>query len=85
MHIINTRKNNINYQTKEIKMIIKIGNKIFDSKKEPIMIIFQDGDLNKFYKLKNNEYRLFIFTGKKMNEEDIENFMILDTDGNHGA
>jgi len=66
-------------------MLIKIGNKIYDSKKDPIMLIFQDGDLNKFYKLKDNEYRLFIYTGKKMSEEEMENFMILDTDSSHGA
>lgn len=66
-------------------MLIKIGNKIYDSKKEPIMIIFQDGDLNKFYKLEDNEYRLFIYTGKKMSDEEIKNFMVLDTDSNHGA
>ncbi len=66
-------------------MLIKIENKIYDSKKEPMMIIFQDGDLNKFYKLEDNVYRLFIYTGKKMSDEEIKNFMTLDTDSSHGA
>jgi hypothetical protein len=66
-------------------MLIKIGSKIFDSKKDPIVIIFQDGDLNKFYKLKDNDYRLFIYTGKKMCEKDIEEFMTLEIDPKHGA
>jgi hypothetical protein len=64
-------------------MIIKIGNKIFDSKNHPIMVILQDDDIKNIYKIKGNEYRYFIYEGS-MSEEDIENFMS-DIDPTHGA
>lgn len=64
-------------------MIVKIGNKIFDSKNQPIMVILQDDDIKNIYKLNNNEYRYFIYEGK-MSEEEIKNFMI-EIDPTHGA
>lgn len=64
-------------------MIVKIGNKIFDSKNHPIMVVLQDDDIKNIYKLSNNEYRYFIYEGN-MSEEDIKNFMI-EIDPTHGA
>lgn len=65
-------------------MLIKIGDKLFDSKDENILIVLQDGDLESLYKLKGNNYRLCIST-KEISEEELKELMRLDIDPNHGA
>lgn len=65
-------------------MIVKIGEKIFDSKDEPIMIVVQEGDKHNLYILKDNEFRLCFHSGD-VDEKELEEFMKLDIDPKHGA
>ena len=65
-------------------MLVKIGNKIYDADKEPIMIILQDGDEDQMHCLRDNPFR-FCFFPKDACLKEIEDFMHLIEDGNHGA
>ena len=65
-------------------MLVKIGDKIYDSEKEPIMIVLQDGDRDDMYRLEENEFR-FCFFPKGTCYKKIEDFMTLEGDSNHGA
>jgi len=65
-------------------MLIKIGNQLFDSKDQPIMIITQEEDQQNMCCLENNDYRFCVYPEnypiKKLRE-----FMILEDDPAHGA
>ena len=65
-------------------MLIKINDKIFNSKKTPIVIVLQDGDLEDLKFLKDNDYRICIFGGV-LNKEDLKDIMSLDIDPKHQA
>ena len=65
-------------------MLVKIRNKVYDSEEENIMIILQDKDEDQMHCLKDNTFR-FCFYPKNSCIKEIEEFMRLDIDGDHGA
>ena len=65
-------------------MLIKIGNQVFDSKDQPIVIVLQDGDLQNMYRVEGNMYRLCL-SSNKMSEEDVKELMRLEVDPDHCA
>lgn len=65
-------------------MLIKIGNQIFDSKDQPIVIVLQDGDLQNMYRVEGNMYRLCL-SSDIMSEEEVRELMTLDVDPDHCA
>jgi len=65
-------------------MLIKIGKKIYDSKKQPITIVLQDGDLENVYKLEDNLYRICI-SSEELTSEELKILLSFESDPKHGA
>ena len=55
-------------------MRVKIGDKIYDSREEPIMIILEEYNKRDIENMSNEDMRYCVFP-QEMNEDDIERFM----------
>ena len=56
-------------------MNVKIGNKLYDPNKEPIMIILSDEDKKNILNMDQNCTKYACFPDKGFSEEDIKKFM----------
>lgn len=62
-------------------MRVKIGNEVYDSLKEPIMIIFDEGETDFIGKLGAEQSKYCSYPPEGYKEEEIEKFMELNEKG----
>ena len=65
-------------------MKVKIGNKIYDSNEEPIMLILNDGDKSNIANMHTDKYKYVSFPDL-MSIEDVKEFMKLENNKTTGA